>query len=80
MDSPLKKEFEFYKKNQVDLVGKYEGKFVVVKDQEVKGVYDTEIQAYQEAQKNFKLGSFLIQRVEKGEGSYSQTFHSRVFI
>ena len=80
MDNPLKKEFEYYKKEQKDLVDKYEGKFVVIKDREVKGVYDTEIEAYQESQKQYELGSFLIQKVEEGEGNYSQTFYSRVAI
>jgi hypothetical protein len=80
MDSPLKKEFEFYKANQDSLVAKYDGKFVVIKDQEIKGVYDTEMEAYKMGQKSFPLGSFLIQLVEKGEGSYSQTFYSRVAI
>ena len=36
MENPLKKEFEFYKKNQKNLVAKYKGKFVVIKDEEVK--------------------------------------------
>ena len=78
MENALAKEFEFYKKNQKDLVEKYDGKFVVIKDLAVQGVYNSEIQAYQEAQKKYELGSFLIQRVEEGEGSYSQTFYSRV--
>jgi hypothetical protein len=77
-ENKLKKEFEFYKKNQADLVSKYKGKFIVIKDQDVFGVYSTEIEAYQEAQKKLELGSFLIQKVEEGESSYSQTFYSRV--
>lgn len=80
MSNPLEKEFEFYKKNQENLIEKYEGQFVVVKDEEVKGAYSTEIEAYQEAQKSFELGSFLIQKVEKGESNYSQTFYSRVSV
>ncbi len=80
MSTGLKKEFEFYKKNQRDLVSKYKGKFVVIKDEEVKSAYDTEIEAYQSAQKEYKLGSFLLQRVEEGESSHSQTFYSRVSI
>ncbi len=80
MTSTLTKEFEYYKKHQKTLLDKYEGQFVVIKDEEVKGVYNTEIEAYQEAQKEYKLGSFLIQKVEEGKGSYSQTFYSRVSI
>jgi hypothetical protein len=80
MQSKLHKELSFYKENQSELVEKYQGKFVVIKDQEVKGVYDSKIEAYTEAQKKFELGSFLIQQVEAGEESYSQTFYSRVGI
>lgn len=80
MDKSLKKEFEFYKENQTALVGKHKGKFIVIRDQEVRGVYDTEIEAYQEAQKEYELGSFLIQKAEEGQGNYSQTFYSRVSV
>jgi hypothetical protein len=80
MDNPLKQEFEYYKNNQKDLAEKYGGRFIVIKDREIKGVYDTEIEAYQEAQKSYQLGSFLIQKVEAGEGSYTQTFYSRVSV
>jgi hypothetical protein len=80
MSNPLKKEFEYYKTNQVILVGKYEGKFIVIKNEAVIGEYDTEIEAYQEAQKEHELGTFLIQFVEKGKENYSQTFYSRVAV
>lgn len=51
-DEDLKKEFAFYRSNQKDLVEKYEGKFVVIKNQQVQGAYNSEIEAYEEAQKN----------------------------
>ena len=76
-DGHLQKELEYFKKNQEELVKKYEGKFLVIKDQEVKGVYATEMDAYSEAKKDFELGTFLIQQCLTGEGSYTQTFHSR---
>ncbi len=74
----LEKQFEFYKKHQKDLVEKYEGKFLVIKDEEVKGAYSSEIEAYEKAKGEFELGTFLIQLAEKGEESYTQTFYSRV--
>jgi hypothetical protein len=74
----LQGEFEYFKQHQKELVDKYEGKFLVIKSQKVEGVYDTEIEAYNEAQKKFELGSFLIQRAIPGEEGYTQTFHSRV--
>ena len=80
MDNPLKKEFDFYKENQTDLVQKYKGKFIVIRDKKVIGVYGSDIEAYQESQKEHKLGTFLIQKVDEGEESYTQTFCSRVMV
>ena len=76
--SPLQKEFEYFKKHQKELVEKYEGKFLVIKDEAVQGAYSTELEAYNESQKKFELGTFLIQQCLPGQESYTQTFHSRV--
>jgi len=78
MANQLKAEFEFYKKNQSKLVDEYLGRFVVIKNEEIIGVYNSEIDAYQNSQKEHKLGSFLIQHVTEGKDDYSQTFYSRV--
>jgi Family of unknown function (DUF5678) len=78
MESPLKKEFEYYLANQTDLVNQYNGKYVAIKGQKVLGAYDTQIAAVTETQKVHELGTFLVQKVEPGTSAYSQTFHSRV--
>lgn len=74
----LKDQFNWYLENQSDLVKKYNGKFLVIKDKAVVGVYDKEDIALIDAEKKFGLGSFIIQECSPGEGSYTQTFHSRV--
>ncbi|MBU4141359.1 hypothetical protein KKE99_00605 [Patescibacteria group bacterium] len=74
----LQKQLEYFKSHQNELVEKYKGKFIVIRDQRVQGVYDTEIEAYTEAEKKFELGNFLIQQCLPGQESYTQTFHSRV--
>lgn len=78
MESPLKKEFEYYLANQAKLVEKYDGKVVVIKDCKVIGVYDNQSIALIETQKSHQLGTFLIQKVASGSDAYLQTFHSRV--
>ena len=78
IDNYLNKQLEYFKSHQEELVKKYEGKFLVIKDQKVNGVYDTEIEAYTNAKKDFELGTFLIQQCLPGQESYTQTFHSRV--
>lgn len=78
--SDLKKEFEYYVEHQQELVGKYRGKYLIIKDQEVVGVYDTEMEAYIDGNKKYKAGEFLLQPCLPGEENYSQTFYSRVGI
>jgi len=80
MDEDLKKEFDFYVQNQKELVKKYNGKFIVIKNQKVIEVYDSEAEAYQKAQEKNDLGTFLIQKCSSGEESYTQTFHSRILV
>lgn len=78
MASPLKQEFEYYLAHQAEMVSRYNGKFIVLKNREVIGVYDSELGAVAETQKTHALGTFLVQKVEPGQGAYTQTFHSRV--
>ena len=74
----LDKEFKYYIDNQNELVDKHKGKFLVIKDQVVIGVYNTEIEAYSETVKIHELGTFLIQECQPGDENYTQTFRTRV--
>ena len=74
----LEREFKYYKEHQLDLVRKFQGRFVVIVGDEVVGDFDSEIQAYLETKKTHEVGTFLIQLVQPGTESYTQTFHSRV--
>ncbi|MGH7703100.1 MAG: DUF5678 domain-containing protein [Gemmatimonadales bacterium] len=78
MDSPLKREFEYYLAHQDELVKEYNGKFVVIKNQGVIGAYGDQLTAISETTKHHEMGTFLVQKVEPGSGAYTQTFHSRV--
>ena len=77
-ESSLKTDFQYYLDHQDEMVKRYEGKFIVIKDGTVLGAYDKELVAIAETQKSHKLGTFLIQKVSKGTADYTQTFHSRV--
>lgn len=74
----LEKEFQYFREHQDELVVKYNGKFIAIVDDQVKGVFDTELEAYLEMKKNHEVGTFLIQHCLPGRNSYTQTFHSRV--
>jgi hypothetical protein len=78
MDSPLKREFDFYLAHQAELVQKYNGRVIAIKNGEVLGAYPDQATAVSETQKQHELGTFLVQRVEPGTGAYTQSFHSRV--
>lgn len=78
MESPLKREFDYYLAHQDELVKAHNGRFVVIRNEKVIGVYDSQTEAIAETQKTFELGTFLVQKVAPGDAAYTQTFHSRV--
>lgn len=78
MSKPLEKEFQYYLEHQDELVDKYNGKYIIIKNGKVIGVYDNELQAVQETSKKEELGTYLVQKCEPGNDSYTQTYHSRV--
>lgn len=75
---PLEAEFKYFLNNQDELVAKYRGKFVVIKDGKVLDAYDTQLQAVETTSKTHQIGTFLVQQCEPGSDVYTQTFHSRV--
>jgi hypothetical protein len=74
----LEKEFKYFLDNKAQLIKKYNDLYVVIVGGEIVGAYKTEIEAYEEAQKEHKLGSFLIQFCSEKDPNAIQTFHSRV--
>lgn len=74
----LEKEFQYYLDHQVELASKYEGKYLVIVGEEVVGIYSSDEEAYFESLKTLAVGTFLIQFCEKGDSSYTQSYHSRV--
>ncbi len=76
----LEKEYQFFLANKEELIKKYPGKFIVIKDEEVVGVYETLQDALGTSAKAYPLGTFLIQQISDKEEDYTQRFHSRVCI
>ncbi len=74
----LRKEFQYYLDHQDELVEEYDGKVVVIKDGQVIGVYDEDIEAVTATIKEHELGTFLVKRVAPGTESHTQVYHSRV--
>lgn len=74
----LEKEFKYYLAHQDELAKLHNGKFIVIKNYQVIGVYDSEYEAITETSKQHELGTFLVQQCERGTNSYMQMYHSRV--
>jgi hypothetical protein len=74
----LEKEFKYYLENQNELVKIFNGKYIVIIENQVVDSYDSELEAYVTSKEKYELGTFLIQYVEPGKNNYTQTFHSRV--
>ena len=79
MSKILEKEFKYYLEHQDEFVEKYQGKFVVIKDSKVIGVFENELEAVEKTAENHELGTFLVQKCEPGIENYTQTYRSRVF-
>ena len=76
MTSVLKKEFDFYRANQDEMVAKYDGKVIAIKDGEVLGVFEDYLAAVTKVRKSHALGTFLVQRVSEGDEAYTMTIVS----
>lgn len=78
MTNPLEKEFLYYVAHQKEFVTKYAGKILVIKGEQIIGVYEDQVSAIKETAKKHAMGSFLVQECEPGDDNYTQTYHSRV--
>jgi len=60
----LTDELTYYQEHLSDWLTRIPGKFVVVKNQEFVGAFDTAAEALAEGARRFGLTSFLVRRVE----------------
>jgi len=73
----LESELKYYLKYQDELVKQYTGKYIVIKNHEVIGNYDNELEAVKKSAKEHELGTFLVQKCEAGDQGYSPCFSCR---
>lgn len=69
-------ELKFFITHQKEFVEKYNGKALVLRGDELVGVYESPLEAYTEAQKQFPLGTFMIQPCAPGPEAYTVTLHA----
>jgi len=74
-NSPLAVEWELYRREVGRLLAEgYEGKHVVIKGDQIIGLYDTHLEALGEANKRFLRQSFLIHQVQTRERVYQMGY------
>lgn len=78
MNGYLEKQFKYFLDHQSELVQQFNGKVVIIANEKVEGPFDSELEALASAKVKHKLGEFLVQKIEPGADSYTQTFRSRV--
>lgn len=64
MPAVLERELRTYQERKDDLVGASAGKYVLVKDDEVVDVFDTEADAIRDGYRRFGNVPFLVKEVE----------------
>jgi len=70
-------ELNYFIANQEALVEKYDGKILVLIGEEVVGAYNTLLEAYIEAQKQYALGTFMLQKCISGPDAYTVTISTQ---
>ncbi|MEQ1572755.1 MAG: hypothetical protein ABL993_00780 [Vicinamibacterales bacterium] len=69
-------ELKYFIAHQDELVARHRAKVLVIRGEEVAGVYGSTLEAYLEAQKQFAPGTCMIQPCEPGPEAYTVTIHA----
>lgn len=78
--SNLQKEYDYYLKHQAEFIERYDGKLIVIKNNQIIGSYKSEMEAIAETTKHYELGTFLVQRCSTDASSCNAIYHSRVML
>jgi hypothetical protein len=73
---PLRKDLEWYIKNQQELSRKYNGKVLLIVNQNLIGAFGSMQEAYATAVKDYALGTFTLQPCSPDADSYTLTLYS----
>jgi hypothetical protein len=76
----LEKEQAYFETHKDELRQKYAGKRLVISGSEIKGVYDTDGEAFVAATRTMKPGDFMIKLVTRTEEEAIQRYMNRVYV
>ena len=68
---PLAEELKTYQAQKADLLRRSHGKFVLIKGDQIIGLYDRETDAFSEGYQRFRLTGFLVKQVLEQEKVYT---------
>jgi hypothetical protein len=71
-------DYEYFTKNLKELYAKYGHKFIVIKNEEVIGAYDTFDVAFDTTMQTEELGTFIIQECVSDPTELVQSFQGNV--
>ena len=74
----LEKQIDYYKKNQEWLAREHHGKYALIQGEKIAGFFESDLEAYSAAKKQFVPGTFLIRKCQQLSEEKAYTFHSRV--
>lgn len=66
----LEQEIRYFEGRKAELLKHHNGKFALVKGEELAGVYDTPQRAYEEGLDKYGLEPFLVRRIAPVEEEY----------
>ena len=80
MTSPVTKAFHYYLDHQAEMVKKYDGKVIVIRDDKVHGAFDSYGEASDWARQHLGIGTYALQKVSEGPKDYIITLHTPVMV
>ena len=63
MTAMLDREFQTFQQNKPNLVKNHVGKFVLIKDDEIIGIFENELDAIKQGNEQFKDSHFLVNEI-----------------
>ncbi len=75
----LEKEYNYFLKNNKNLLKLFLNRFIVIIGEEVVGNYGSQEEALKETSKEYKTGTFLIQKISTDKKDVVQRFFSMVY-
>jgi hypothetical protein len=71
MIPPLEQEFRTYEKHKADLLSKGKGKYVLIKGDEIIGIFPRQFAAINQGYKQLGIVPFLVKRIVEVEGPHN---------